>query len=351
MAKSNSSRIDDTIKFIRTTAAADTISDAHRSVLADELINWKLHLSPGQIDTIGGFLAQGNAGHRAGTRRDRNYVRASILLNCAFILQSAAWAGFATGQKAVPGNYENLYKWALAPARDRVMTKSNRIVRVLGDLVADPVGFLREQQVTIRCAGDANPENAAESIGTFTPYFEDGTLKFADRRPPDYATVTMSAIGVYTTDYGTQVRSADGGVNAITGVDTSLGADCGFLFTTQFTGCGFCFERTGDGSRMLCAHVDPGGRGSAYSAQDVRAAMVGVDGGAGGSFSNSIGADFNCYGKVPVGTSDITSPDFGYPQNCGQMTIIGIRDGVQWKLYAQVLHNDLTTLTAARIDG
>ncbi len=331
MAKTALSRIDDAISYIRSNRPGDCISrDAHDAIM-NQIAAWQRVTNNNDKTTLGNLLSQDDATHRATWASGRKKVRAAIFLKCVFCFPVAQWQTTANGEKNINGNRTDQYKRALEDAADKAMSEPTRALAMIGALRTDPVGLLGRQKFTLSSsARNGNPAH-------FGVYMRQGSYRI-DGNNSINARVTFSAMNVPATLYAT-VRDDPGNITGFRSADAG-GAD--MMFTTQFTGCCFCFQISGDGSQIVAAHIDPGGgmgRASDVDGPQVSAAMR-----ANGGFANGNDGTFKAYGRVTDAAT------YGYPQSAAQMIIIGIKDGGRWRVYAQITHRD-DRLEALRIDN
>lgn len=322
------SRLDDTIAFVAAHPAPAAIPAADFNLIVAWLRAWRRMTSTGAMEELSGLLSQKGAAQRGDTADIRSYYRATIMIKCVVTLARAAWAGQADMEKRMPGNGVENYHDALNVARNYIRSQPDHVNQMLGELRADPLTLLDSTKFIVN-GGNKNGNPTTYKVANV-----DGAWSF-DCYGTNRGRVTLSAINVKATPYPS-IQATPG---AVTAVDSAVGPGCDLMLTTQFTGCTFCFMKSADGTNLRAAHIDPV-RGSGYSGQDVSLAMR-----TNGGFANANDGPWRAYGRVAD-----NSGLYGYPQSAEQMIIVGIKDGGEWKVYAQVTEQG-GNLRAERIDG
>ncbi len=329
MFKGAEQRIDETVAFVAAhPMAAATSADDH-ALIVRCLKDWKRLTSEATQARLSALLSQNDSANRAGQADTRATLRASTLLKCAIATPESGWAAVATSDKATPAaESANLYSAALGVARDYIHSTPEFVNRMLAELRGDPQKFLDAHKLTI------NGGNKAGNPLLYRIAMKGGAYSF-DCYGANQGRVSVSAVNVMATAW----KDVKGSLDALTPVDSASGPNCDLLLTTQFTGCTFAYMKSADGANLLAAHIDPG-KGGGVHGRDVSLA-VRQGGGFGGGGN---GGQFKAYGRVPD-----KSGFFGYPESAAQMTIVGVKAGGQWRLYAQITALG-GGLTALRID-
>jgi hypothetical protein len=330
MFKGADERIDETVAFVAAhPVAAATSADDH-ALIVKCLKDWKRLTSEATRAKLSALLSQNASPNRAGEADTRATLRASTLLKCAIATPEPGWAAVATSDKATPAAQSaSMYSAALGFARDYIHSTPESVNRMLAELRGDPLKFLAVHKLTI------NGGNKAGNPVLYKIAMKNGAYSF-DCYGANNGRVSVSAVNVMATSW----KDVKGNLGALTPVDSASGPNCDLLLTTQFTGCTFAFMKSADGSNLLAAHIDPG-KGSGVQGRDVSLAVRQAGGFGGGGN----GGQFEAYGRVPTG-----SGTFGYPESAAQMTIVGVKAGGQWRLYAQITALE-GALTALRIDA
>lgn len=330
MVKSSSSRLTETLTFIRNSRRPTIIPDAMHDRIVELLDVWQNRGASQQTkDRLSALMSQEDATQRAGSKPDRKYVRAATLIQCAIVLPETKWGEYATIMKSTRDEHSKLYDTALQSARDYIGSTPAEINAMLGRLRNDPVATLNSTKFVI------NGGNKAGNPVKFKIAMKNGAYTF-DCYGTNNGRVEISAMNVVATKYK-DIKDTPGAINAVQSGDAA-GAD--ILLTTQFTGCSFCFMKAPDNQSVRAAHIDPGNTAADPSGTELSETMRSDAG-----FANGNGGNLKVYGRVPNG-----SDEFGYPESAGQMTIIGLKDGMNWKIYSQIMNLD-GSLVAQRIDA
>lgn len=315
MSKGSAERISETIKFLKDAKTGTFAGD--RTAIIEALENWT-NADKGKAIALSSKMSQENVTNRSKTKPLRAYRRSLILLKCA-IGKPKKQNEWDAEVKMV-----NLQKDAALPdmlghelsdARDKLGSLPARVAPMVNELLSNPSKFLLNNILTIAGKKDSN----AYSYGF---YMTKGGYKID---PFDWVEnhQKIRAINVPAILFK-DVRDS---INAIPGTRSSDTPDAAVMFTTQFTGCTYCFSV--NGGSMVAAHIDPGGgigRTSEFDGVGISKELR-----EGGGFANGNGGEFKAYGRV-------ANNDFGYPEDADQMTIVAVRSNEQiWGVYAQVV--------------
>lgn len=316
MSKNDQTRLTQTVTFIRT-QRSDFEFD--QGVIADALDQWKSSNGAAAL-TLSGKMSQNGATNRPKRKTLRAYKRAMIMLKCAIGLPTTQgqWDGAVTEvNNMLDRNLAAMYAAELRTANDLLGSSAGRVNPLIDELRANPLRFLSNNKITI----SGKPTSNVFSYGF---YMRDGKYKID---PWDWVDShqKIRAINVPATLYATVKDS----LGAIPGTSSRDMDDAALMFTTQFTGCTFCFSV--NGASLVAAHIDPGGgigRESEFDGVTISKALR-----EGGGFSNGNGGDFKAYGRIKDG-------DYGYPETADQMTIVGVRSVNEWEVFSQILKDD-----------
>jgi len=189
--------------------------------------------------------------------------------------------------------------------------------------------FVFDGRATGSATGVATPGGAA-----FADFLL-GTMRSSEAAV-QLATTNFRAINVPAVLFET----VKGSLDSLTGTDSSDFGDCSVMLTTQFTGCTYCFMMSADRSRLMAAHIDPGGgvgRTSEHSGESVSKALRET-----GGFRNGNFGVFRAYGRVA------DKSQYGYPLTATQMIITALKGKNGWKVFAQIA--EANKFRVARID-
>jgi len=323
MTKNVDTRLTETIAFVQANPVADFIGDFNAVVAA--LTAWNNTANPADRTTLSKLMSQEKTANRPGNKKDRAYRRAAILLRCALKEPQTEWVKTANGTNSSTKPASGVYASALNEGRDGHFSSAAVAQANLDLLQAHPRRFLGQFKLTI------NGKSTSQRC-TYGFYMVGGTYKL-DCYFPGLGNVTVDAINVPATPY----VNVQGNPGAIPATLSSLSAACTLMLTTQFTGCSYCFMV--NGGSLAAAHIDPQGKATGTTGQQVSQDMR-----ANGGFANGNGGTFKAYGRIADG-----SGLFGYPMAAQQMTIVGVKRGVDWRVYAQIELGDHRDVE--RIDG
>ncbi len=330
MSKDALERLSDTASFVRRRIGRPGFPISVYEDVIEALGSRLNAMSPPKKVTLSGFLSLEKAGRfRPKDENERRIVRAAILLDLALVFPESGWAQQAKDQINLGSQGAwGAFDAALGRARDAVYSEPGFLDVMLSELRAHPLRVLRKHLITLDGGNkDGNPL-------TYRVWYQGGGYRLSC-----YGTgngYTLKALNVKATAYK-DVKDAPGALDPVNSADGG-GAD--LLFTTQFTGCSFCFMKNGDGTNIRAAHIDPGKGEDAPSGAELSKTMR-----EGGGFSDGNGGDFKVYGRVPD-----KSGLPGYPESAGSMTIVGVRKGTEWRLYSQIKGLDGSIVSAQRID-
>jgi hypothetical protein len=323
MTKNADTRLTETIAFVQANPVAGFIGDFNAVVAA--LTAWNTTANPAVRTTLSKLMSQENAANRPGNKKDRAYRRASIMLQCALAEPQANWATIVRGVNVSTDPELGKYVTGLNQGRDGHFSSAAVAQENLNLLQAHPRRFLERFKLTI----NGKPTSQRCTYGF---YMVGGTYKL-DCILPGRGQVTVDAINVPATPYA-RVQAAPANITATL---SSLDAACTLMLTTQFTGCCYCFMV--NGGALAAAHIDPQGKATGTTGQQVSQDMRDN-----GGFANGNGGTFKAYGRIADGAGVL-----GYPMATQQMTIVGVKRGADWRVYAQIELG--THREVERIDG
>jgi len=320
MAKDWNQRLTETIAFIKKTPVPGFSGD--RSYVTEAVDDWNRTAPADQRKQLSELMSQEKALNRPSKGADRAYRRGRILVTCAVIdPDPTKWADTSNSinrNTAPPGAAYNItFKSAYDVVGSGAKAGPN-----LAFLLASPREFLEKYKISV----SGRKESAPFEYGIA---MDGGMYKISAGNPTRIKT-NFRAINVPAVLYET----VKGSLGSLTGTDSSEGDNqqCGVMLTTQFTGCTYCFMVSADRSRLMAAHIDPGGgagRKSVYDGETVSKALRG-----GGGFRNGDFGVFRAYGRV----SDKSL--YGYPMDATQMIIVAIKGKNGWKVFAQISKTD-----------
>jgi hypothetical protein len=261
---------------------------------------------------------------------DRSYNRAAALVKIALIEPESRWTaaaqsvrGYIVGGDTPPAAG---YKYNLDSANDAIYSSPGLATQHLTQLRTNTRAFLNEYKLIV------NGGNKGQGPLEYGFYMEDRAWRL-DCMMPFKGRVKVKAINVPATTY----RSIQANPGQITATLSSVDNSMDLMLTTQFTGCCYCFEA--NGGNLAAAHIDPEGKTTGVTGQQISQALRDN-----GGFQNGIGGTFKAYGRVADG-----SGIYGYPQSAQQMIIVAVKRTGNWRVYAQIdKGND--TLVVNRID-
>jgi hypothetical protein len=307
--KDAETRLRQTIQFIRSHQPPIFVGDFKGMVDALEI--WYKNKDATTRNKLSTLMSQAKAKNRPQRKEDRAYRRAVILLKC-WHSDELKWPEVANFVSGVKEDFQDFYYGDLGLSRDIIYSSSARATTNLQLLRSNPQQFLERYKLIV----NGKPSGQRYSYGF---YMEEGAY-WLDCITPSKAKVQVDAINVPATPF-TAVQHDLGNIQAtLSSVDTT----CDLMLTTQFTGCCYCFMV--NGTSLAAAHIDPQGKKTGITGQQISAQLRDH-----GGFSNGNGGTFKAYGRVPVG-SDL----FGYPQTAHQMIIVAVKSGTNWGVYAQI---------------
>lgn len=315
MAKNSQTRLKETITTVRTAKTNSFGGD--RTPIVQALNHWKTE-NPMQAISLSEKMSMNDVPNRPKTEAHRAYRRAIILLKCAIMrpTKTNEWDGeIASTHKQKDEILADLFGYDLEEARDVVGSSPSAVNPMITELESNPLGFLENNVVTI--AG--KKESSDFPYGVFMTkggYRIDPFDRVAEHKK-------IQAINVPATLYA----SVKDSLGAIHGTRSDDFDDAAVMFTTQFTGCTYCFSI--NGGSIVAAHIDPGGgigRSSEYDGVTISKALR-----ENGGFANGNGGEFKAYGRIDAN-------GYGYPKDVDQMTIVAARshDDI-WHVYSQIV--------------
>ena len=315
MSKSWQLRLTETVTTVGT--ANTGTFDGDRSPIVAALNRWKGD-NPGRAMALSEKMSMNKALNRPKSEPLRAYRRAMILLKCAIMLPTNPdqWDAEVTQVNKAPDEHlPGLFGNDLSAARDKVGSSPNSVNPLIAKLEGNPLEFLEENVVTIS-------GKKVSSDFPYGVYMSKGGL-YINPFDWDPNHIKIQGINVPAVLYAS-VKDSPG---AIIGTRSDDFADAAIMFTTQFTGCTYCFSV--NGGSIVAAHIDPGGgvgRTSEFDGITVSKAMR-EDGG----FANGNGGEFKAYGRID-------GNGFGYPADIDQMTIVAARaHDDNWHVYSQIV--------------
>ena len=323
MSKDAMQRLTDTVTFIANNRIESLTTEEQHEEIVDELNAWLRRKPESKKTQLSGLMALDGSGNK----NDRHRTRAAVMMDCALSFPESQWTTQATSLKSMGKvNASQTMKSAYERAFDSVYSQPTNVRLMLAELRANPLTVMRNFKLSIN--GGSKTGNPL----TYSVKMYRGVYKFDCYMTDGYQ---ITAMNVAATKYS-EVKDSPG---AITPVSSAVHEGSDLLLTTQFTGCSFCFMKSPDGSNMLAAHIDPG-KSKTFSGSDLSKIMR-----ESGGFSETNGGAMKAYGRVKN-----NSGLFGYPESAGQMIIVGIRHGTDWRLYSQITNLD-GSLVAQRIDN
>ena len=315
MSKTWQTRLSETITFIGS-ATADTYA-GDRSAIVSALNDWKT-TNAGAAMSLSAKMSQEGSTNRPKSKPQRAYRRSIILLKCAIAKpdKQNEWdevVRIANLQKphTLPAQFAN----ELADARDNLGSLAASVNPMINELQSNPLKFLQNNLVTIAGKKDSN----AHDYGF---YMTKGGYKIDpfDWNPGHQK---IRAINVPAILFSDVMDSLD----QLQGTRSANVPDAAVMFTTQFTGCTYCFSV--NGGSIVAAHIDPGGGvGRVNDFDGVGISQKLRDD---GDFANGNGGEFNAYGRI-------AGSGFGYPTDAEQMTIVAVRSNNNvWGVYSQII--------------
>jgi hypothetical protein len=264
MAKAYDDRLDETIAFIRNTAAVPT-NAAFRGEVADFCDKW-VNKAPQLLQQqVSELISQGWTTDGGGKR---NYRRALGLLDKVgndlqynrFVAFNAkeltnAQAGYKILRKSRGSTFESQLDERFEIFLGQVGSKVFLDDR-LSDLKTDTLEFLGRHRLKI------SGSKGGRQTYKFSVY-PDGnagvTYGLQLNAKGFLYEPSVEVINVACTSFRDTKEKKNGlkGLDKIVGTEVKGDVDCSVMTTTQFTGCSFCMQKCGDG--LVCAHMDPEG--------------------------------------------------------------------------------------------
>jgi len=314
MAKDWNLRLSETIAFIKKTPAQGFTGD--RQFVTAALDEWNTTAPADQRKQLSELMSQEKAPNRPAKGPDRAYRRATILLECAVIdPDPTKWPGKSNAVNKDKASPSGLYTMAFGTAYDAVGSGAKAGPN-LAFLLASPREFLERYKISVTGRNKSAPFEYGFAM-------DGGAYKITAGNPTQ-TTTNFRAINVPAVLFET----VKGSLGSLTGTDSSDFGDCSVMLTTQFTGCTYCFMMSADRSRLMAAHIDPGGgvgRTSEHSGESVSKALRET-----GGFRNGNFGVFRAYGRVA------DKSQYGYPLTATQMIITALKGKNGWKVFAQI---------------
>jgi len=301
-------RVQDTIQFIQS-QRPPAVSPAAFAGLTAALAVWSTNAPQPARQQLSLLMSQNGTTNRPPSSQDRKYRRAMILLKCAIVDPNGNWAQLAQGvnNQAINGLAVQ-YGWAMEAARDAAFSTAPLVTNELNQLLTQTRRFMNSYKLVV----NGQPNGGLIQYGF---YMQQGAYY----------------LDCFQAQHGAQVQAINIPAQPYAGIVNTLGqiqatlADIAqghtLALTTQFTGCCYCFER--QGTNLAAAHIDPQGRATGVTGQQIQQALQG------GGFANTIGGPFRAYGRV-------NGNQFGYPQAAQQMIVVAVARNNRWRVYAQI---------------
>ena len=347
--KSDVSRFNDTLKYIRTT---DKVSAEVRDPAYRFIKEWVDKFYPESSKARDGYKTlSGNmsmkAVDNAGEKETRKQRRAIVLLWSAMLNSGLAREGQSLGE----GLITSAFRKAMTKARiisdmARGITSGNQDV-FLNQFRRDPAEFLKENRVFIN--GIRVDKQPADNVGDFGFYYDSGADRYVIKTNAPSGSYPVRAINVPAVYWGdVPGRGKNAGGGDFTGINGTPLNGAAVMVSSQFTGCTFCYNRVG--GITYAAHIAPSNMLTAGEGVDVvsiEPTSLATQIANGGDFGNaSTGAGtLRVYGREHGKLSFAN----GYIYKSGShgsknwMTAIGFLEDNGWNLYSQSVSADFDT--------
>lgn len=355
MRKNDDVRMSEAINFFRDTPAPPEISQAMKTGLLAALTDWNTQTPLVTRRRLSGMMSQERVTNRPATRALRQYRRSAILLKCAIINPDPAqWAAVIATYNAERFPPAATYADTVVTAVDTFFGSLAVGTRLIPQLKSDPSNFLATYRLTVDGPGASGS----------SPYYlscSRGGLRLFAGNPTGRATTAALKVGVTP-----WLVALGNGLDRLEGARSADVPAADFIFTTQFSGCTFCFQKNVAGTEVVAAHINP----SAHPSGDGRTLPATPSPSRGmslkappefgyavagdtiyqqlrdhGAFRNGNDGEFRAHGRNNLATLD--SPG-SYGPEAGYVIIMGIRIGGTWQIWRQVQAGG--TLRALRID-
>lgn len=354
MSKNSEVRLAEAINFFRDTPVPRLAPTMRRELLA-ALWNWKNNTPLATKTRVSTLMSQKNAPRRPAQRLGRQYRRTAILLQCAMVEPIPMnWQLLAGAVNLSAFTPSEVYDNAAQAAADIHYSSAVMGARLIAHLRSDPGGFLQTYRLTVDGPGDSGR----------TPYYVymfQQTVRFTVNVIPGAASTPVIKVGV--TPWLTAVVN---GLPTIAGTRSADEPAVDLMFTTQFTGCTFCFQKNLANTEVVAAHIDPGadprgGRlpfappvrqgvapppapplGYAATGDMIRAQLINPI----CAFRNGNNGVFRAHGRNMAAAADATD---SYGPMASAVIIMGVRVGGTWQIWRQFQTGGMN-FTAARID-
>lgn len=325
--KSSNQRMQDTITFIKQHRPNELQRDFND--ITHALDAWRAGASLHDRQTLSGYMSQNKTLHRPANPTDRAYRRATILLRCAFTTPSNQWQTKATECNQCTNDFNDWYRYALEAARDAIFTQHAKAQQKLNVLKTNPKKFLRRYKLVVNGQPGAG-------VQQYRFYMRLGDYQL-DCTVPHATALLVRGINVPAVLHDT-VQRAQNGAWQVQETSSNVNPPCDLMLTTQFSGCTYCFMKSGNS--LVAAHIDPGRGNNRTDAKGLATDLQ-----TNGQFLNGIGGVFKAFGRVQnVNTT------FGYPDAAAHTTIVGVKIRQRWQVWAQML-DGVGNITVRRLDS
>jgi len=343
--KSDTTRIKQTLKYIRTTdKVRPEIRDAAYS-FAQKWVNEFYPESRKSTDAYKGF--SGGMSMKdiddAGEKETRKQRRAIVLLWSAMMNTGLAKQGQSMGE----GLVTDAFRRAMTKARivydmSRGIRSGNEDV-FTNHLRRDPAEFLKQHRLIIY--GIKAEDQPADNLVDFGFYYDAAQDRYVLKTNAPAGSHPVKAINVPAIYWGNVPgRGQDAARGDFSRIDGTPLRGSTVMLTTQFTGCTFCYNRVG--GITYAAHIAPSNKVTAQPGE----AVVSIDPtelarqiAKGGDFGNAPDtAGFRVYGREHGKRSFAN----GYLYKSGShgsknwMSAIGFEEDNGWNFYTQSISED-----------
>jgi hypothetical protein len=334
-------RLDEALKTIKTTKLKK--NDANKVKLADEISAWIKQNSGqgGLAKDFSSWMSLKDADVSGKTKPIRDQRRAMMLVR----LWYSAWlsAGKTIVQKTDVGD-------AATMADDKVLDglddsigiawtdydkySAASLDKIFDELKKDPVKWLATNLLTIKGEAKPDPRGGRKHEYSFFYKRDNGTFVLEYNSAMAPIQHTKKSAWLIPVSNWSNVKDAVGKLPG-----TAVADDVDLAFTTQFTGCTYCFQIDKTKKKLSAAHIDPE-KGKGADGESISTELRKP----GSAFAAPNDGTFKAFGRV----EDIKK-DFGYGD--GQITIIAVKASAGWGIYMQARDDKMKVVDHRRIDG
>jgi hypothetical protein len=304
------------------------------------LEDWRRNASQEDQQHLSHLMSQAHASNRPDSKAARDDRRAAIMMGAlAHPNDRSQWAEHAKTVNQSPGTADlSAHSNNALTAYDARLNNPDNIQAKKQQLQDNPKGFL-EKHPFKGMGGSESPDKS------YKFYAKDGVYRLDNSGGTNAPTAAHHNMENVSPLPAKGYHAVKDNVAQLPG--TSTGPNSKMMATTEFSGCTYAHQKTAGGG-LTAAHVDPGAsadgeRRSEHDRLDVRNRLNQGNAGFAGAPSNE---GFKAYGPLP---ENARQGDYGYRQEDGKVNILGVKQGNEFKAYAQQKNPNTGALTVTEL--